>query len=52
VKGMGEGFWVCPTGGCEYFSDRRDGIGPDDAKMRNDFDDFDPDLLMDISAFC
>ena len=25
---------------------------PDEAKMRYDFDDFDPDLLADFPAFC
>lgn len=32
--GNGRGFWSCAVGKCEYFSDRRDGVGRIEALER------------------
>ena len=49
VKGFGEGFWVCASGACHYFSDRKDGLSWEDARKLFDyFDDFVPNLLVKV----
>ncbi|PMD41810.1 hypothetical protein L207DRAFT_511594 [Hyaloscypha variabilis F] len=48
----GEGFWVCASGACDYFSDRKDGVPYEDAKMLLDFDAFHPYLLERIPPYC
>jgi hypothetical protein len=45
ANSVGEGFWVCALGACDYFSDRKDGVPYEDAKMLLDFDDFHPHLI-------
>ena len=47
-----EGFWVCVSGACDYFSDRKDGVPYEDAKVLLDFDDFYPYLLKRIPGYC
>jgi hypothetical protein len=46
-----EGVWVCASGACDYFSDRKDGVPSKDAKMLLDFDDFYPNLLVRIPRY-
>jgi hypothetical protein len=49
VKPFGEGFWVCATGACDSFADRKDGDPYEDARrLLDDFDDFHPNLLKGI----
>jgi hypothetical protein len=53
VKPFGEGFWVCASGACDYFSDRKDGVPYEDArKLLEDFDDFHPHLLKGFPPYC
>jgi hypothetical protein len=52
VKSVGDGFWVCASGACGYFSDRKDGVPYGDARMLLDFDDFNPYLLERILPYC
>jgi hypothetical protein len=49
---FGEGFWVCASGACDYFSDRKDGVSYEDAKILLDFNDFHPYLLERIPRYC
>jgi hypothetical protein len=46
-----EGFWVCASGACDYFSNRKDGVPYKDARKLNDFDDFHPHLLKGIPPY-
>jgi hypothetical protein len=48
VKPLGEGFWVCASGGCDYFSDRKDGVLYEDARKLDDLNDFHPHLLKEF----
>ena len=53
VKTFGEGFWVCASGACDYFSDRKDGAPYEDGrKLLDDSDGFHPHLLKGFSPYC
>lgn len=53
VKTFGAGFWVCASGACDYFSDRKDGAPYEDArKLLDDCDDFHPNLLKGFPPYC
>jgi hypothetical protein len=49
--GFGDGFWICASGACWYYSDRRDGVPYEDAKRWLDDDEFRPWLLEGIPPF-
>ena len=51
-KGFEGGFWMCASGDCCYYSDRKDGFSHEDAKGFFDFDEFVPVLLKGVSRFC
>jgi hypothetical protein len=51
-KPFGDGFWVCASGACGYFSDRKDGVPYEDARKLLNFDDFNPHLLERIPPYC
>jgi hypothetical protein len=51
-KLFAEGFWVCASGGCDYFSERKDGVPYEDARKLDDFNDFHPYLLKGIPPYC
>jgi hypothetical protein len=50
VNPLGEGLWVCASGACDYFSDRKDEVPYEDA--RKPLDDFHPHLLKRIPPYC
>jgi hypothetical protein len=55
LKSFGDGFWVCASGACYYYSDRKDGLDYEDARKLLDFDDFNdfnPSLLERIPPYC
>jgi hypothetical protein len=53
VRLFPDGFWVCASGACHYYSERKDGVSYADArKLDNPFDYFHPSLLEDVPRFC
>lgn len=48
----GDGFWICASGACHYYSDRKDGIDYEDAMKLYDSNWFCPWLLEGVPAFC
>ncbi|KAL1969791.1 hypothetical protein VTN77DRAFT_7300 [Rasamsonia byssochlamydoides] len=49
---FGDGFWICASGACGYYSDRKDGVPYDESKTWGDYDAFRPELLGGMPAFC
>jgi hypothetical protein len=50
VNPFKEGFKVCASRACDYFSNRKDGIPYEDARKL--LDDFHPRLLKRIPPYC
>jgi hypothetical protein len=46
-----DGFWICASGACGYYSERRGGAPYEKAKMWSDDDEFRPRLLEGIPPF-
>ena len=50
-KGFEGGFWVCASGACDYYSDRKDGVPYEDAWKLPGFDEFKPFLLKGVPRY-
>lgn len=52
MKSFGDGFWICASGACDYFSDRKDGLSYEEARKLHSLDWFYPHLLEGILPYC